>query len=325
MSKFLLERAILKKGIRQYFEDQGYLEVETPVAVITPGAEEYLRYFSTQWWDSHNQVTNLWLRSSPEIHMKQLLAAGHKKIYQISTCFRNRGERADWHHPEFSMLEWYEKDLEFNDFIEQISEFLGFTRDWLIASHVECKLEIPKKIPKFSVSELFNKIGITLIDHDPDLARKAEIAGVKSITQSDSFTTAYFKTFLERIEPILANETVAAVYDYPCSQAALSEIQGGLAKRVEFYVHGVELSNGFRECVDFQENLKRFSDINLVRNLEGFETPESDPLFFKALSDGIPPCCGNALGVDRWLALLLGHNSLDHVIPFRNSGSYSNS
>jgi lysyl-tRNA synthetase class 2 len=322
MSKFLKERAILKKGIRQFFDTRGYLEVETPIAVITPGAEEYLRYFATQWWDSKDQATNLWLRSSPELHMKQLLAENHKKIYQIAPCFRNRGERADWHHPEFSMLEWYEQDLDFNPFIEQTGDFLKFTHQWLQSCRVDVNLKIPDKIPKFSVAELFSHLGIDLIDLDPDLPKKAELAGVKSITKIDTFVSSYFKVFLEKIEPLLAKETIAAVYDYPASQAALAQVHNGLAKRVEFYVQGIELSNGFKECLDFQENLKRFNNINLVRSHERFEIPEIDPNFLEALKDDIPPSCGNALGIDRWLALLLGHTSLDQVIPFRKSQIY---
>jgi lysyl-tRNA synthetase class 2 len=254
--------------------------------------------------------------------MKQLLAENHKKIYQIAPCFRNRGERADWHHPEFSMLEWYEQDLDFNPFIEQTGDFLKFTHQWLQSCRVDVNLKIPDKIPKFSVAELFSHLGIDLIDLDPDLPKKAELAGVKSITKIDTFVSSYFKVFLEKIEPLLAKETIAAVYDYPASQAALAQVHNGLAKRVEFYVQGVELSNGFKECLDFQENLKRFNNINLVRSHERFEIPEIDPNFLEALKDDIPPSCGNALGIDRWLALLLGHTSLDQVIPFRKSQIY---
>lgn len=316
------ERSLLKRIIRSYFDNKDFLEVETPIAVISPGTEQYLRYFKTEWVNYHGEGHSAWLRSSPELHMKQLLADGHDRIYQIATCYRNHGELSDWHHPEFQMLEWYEKDLSFDDFISQTEDFLKETKREFDTKSKQSNLALPKLFSKFSVHELFEHFSIELVDRDPDLPMKAKQASVQSITDNDDFHSAYFKVFLEKIEPLLARENACIVYDYPASQAALAAIEGNVAKRVEFYVKGVELSNGFKECLSWNENLTRYRETMHLRKNDRIETPEEDPNFFEALRRGIPPCCGNALGFDRWLALLLGLESIAKIIPFRNKNIY---
>src|SRR5262245_31277285 len=101
-------RARLKAAVREFFGWRGYIEVDTPVAVACPGTEVYLRYFRTEWVDLRGGRHPLYLRSSPELHMKQALSKGLPRVYQIAPCFRNGGELTPWHHPEFSMLEYYE-------------------------------------------------------------------------------------------------------------------------------------------------------------------------------------------------------------------------
>jgi len=322
MSNFQRQRHYLKLSIREFFNGRGYLEVESPLVVITPGSEDHLRYFGTTWQDYQNLPHQLWLRSSPEIHMKQILAEGEDKIFQIAPCLRNHGEFSDWHHPEFSMLEWYEKNLSFSDFIEQIESFLKFTSERFAELNSSKALLIPKAIPRISVYEAFASAGIDLIDMDEELPRKARDANVLSVNEHDDFFSAYFKVLLEKIEPLLAKEQVAILYDYPPSQAALAEIEDGVAKRVEFYVRGIELSNGFKECLSAEENARRFAKTDSYRRSQGYETPDQDRLFFESLQQNLGPACGNALGLDRWLALLLHHNSIHQVIPFRNSDMY---
>ena len=322
MRNYQRERFHLKTCIREFFGERNYLEVESHVVVITPGSEEHLRYFGTTWMDYQNRPHQLWLRSSPEIHMKQILAQGENRIFQIAPCFRNHGEHSEWHHPEFSMLEWYEKGLSFPQFIDQTEEFLRFT-SCRFAELVSIKnLSFPNPIPRYSLHEIFAHVGIELVDLDPYLAKKAENAGVLSINDQDDFHSAFFKVLLEKIEPILSKEEAAILYDYPPSQAALAEVEEGVAKRVEFYVKGVELSNGFKECLSFHENELRFARANKFRESMGYESHANDRHFFECLKQKIHATCGNALGIDRWLALLLGHSSVHQVIPFRHSDTY---
>ena len=120
---FLLRNA-LQKNLRFFFEEHDYIEVETPIAVRSPGTEIHLDYFKTTWQDYQKSNHPLWLRSSPEIHMKQLLKEDFSGIFQIAKCFRNLGECSLWHHPEFTMLEWYKKEITFQDYILETENLL---------------------------------------------------------------------------------------------------------------------------------------------------------------------------------------------------------
>lgn len=310
-------RSALKKTIRSFFESKGYLEVDTPVIVPTPGTENYLRYFGTQWEDFKGNKSDLWLRSSPELHMKQIASLGFDKIFQIGPSFRNVGEFGDWHNPEFTMLEWYNKHQSFD-------EFIANTEDLILESFQKVRKDLgieQKEISftRISVYEAFNKyLGIDLIDNDPDLPHKLE-KKLNSITENDDFESAFFKAILEKIEPEFCKLDAVSFYDYPPSQAALSKIEGGKSKRIETYLFGNEISNGFLELLDPLENKERILHTAKFRSEMGFEVPGEDTHFYTAmkhLNDENISMCGNALGFDRLLAVILGHEGISRVVPF---------
>ena len=333
-------RSALRKAVRAFFESRGYLEVDTPILVACPGVEAHLEYFATEWVEAAGGRHPLFLRSSPELHMKRALALGLRRIFQIATCFRNGGELAPWHHPEFAMLEWYEAGIGFEAFIDQTEELLRFTREEL-ASHRpgSVTLRLPPRFRRLSVKEAFREFsGLSLADGDPGLARKARELGIPTVSAEDDFETAYFKILVERVEPGLAGMGGAVLYDYPASQAVLAKVENGWAKRFEFYLGGVEICNAFLELTDPAENRRRIEGAYARRaelrdggagaggksacSNAAAPDPEPDEEFFEALEAGIPPCAGNALGFDRWLALLLGLDGIAKAIPFRESGAF---
>ena len=294
--------------IRDFFGDHAYQEVETPIMVTCPGAEVYLRYFASDYLDCRGQWQRRWLRSSPELHMKQLLAQGLAKIFQIGKCFRNGGELSDWHHPEFTLLEYYATEITFDDFIDFTVNFL----QEIFACYGTNPLS---KATKISVNEAFREFAdVELIDGDTESIRKG--VGCLSLTDDDDFDTAFAKIIIEVIEPRLAKLGTVVLYDYPSSQAGLAQIKDGVAKRFEIYIHGLELSNAFLECTDHGQNRARFSDIADRRQNNGLSSLPIDHHFFSALARGLPPCCGNALGVDRLLALLRGAKQIRTTVPF---------
>ena len=294
--------------IRDFFGDHAYQEVETPIMVTCPGAEVYLRYFASDYLDCQGQWQRRWLRSSPELHMKQLLAQGLAKIFQIGKCFRNGGELSDWHHPEFTLLEYYATEITFDDFID-------FTVNFLQEIFACCGTNPLSKATKISVNEAFREFAdVELIDGDTESIRKG--VGCLSLTDDDDFDTAFAKIIIEVIEPRLAKLGTVVLYDYPSSQAGLAQIKDGVAKRFEIYIHGLELSNAFLECTDHGQNRARFSDIADRRQNNGLSSLPIDHHFFSALARGLPPCCGNALGVDRLLALLRGAKQIRTTVPF---------
>ena len=304
-------RARVYAFLREYFTARDFLEVETPLLVTCPGGEPYLRYFSTQWQDERGGRQRKFLRSSPELHMKQLLSHALPKIFQLGKCFRNGGEHSTWHHPEFTLLEWYEAEVSFTEFIDFTTELLAE----LFRQHGQRPLPAPHK---FSVYEAFTEFaGITLHDNDPQLANAALAQGCVSVQKGDDFHTAFFKVLLERIEPRLQELGSVVLYDYPPSQAALAEVVAGRAQRFEIYLDGIEVCNAFAECVDAAENARRFDEFARLRRAHGLPPVARDAYFAAALQRGLPPACGNALGIDRVLALLCGTRSLAAVLPFQ--------
>ncbi len=302
----LKARARLKAAIRSFFAQKDYLEVDTPIAVPTPGTEVHLRYFATAWVDHSGKPHPLYLRSSPELHMKKLLAFGADRIFQLAPCFRNWGETSDWHRPEFTMLEWYEKGLSFTALIDQTESLIRYCNEIMGG-----QLKLPAQIERISVAEAFERwVGIQLIDHDKDLAAKGIACGAISLRDDDDFETAFFKLLLERVEPGLSELGAAILYDYPESQAALATVRDGVAKRFEIYIGRVELCNGFEELLDADANASRIRESHRRRSELGYEVPAEDESFYAALRKGIPPCSGNALGFDRLLALLHGRDKL---------------
>lgn len=323
------ERSALKKAICQFFEERGFVEIETPILVSCPGSEVHLDYFSTEWTTKDGALRPLFLRSSPELHMKQALGDGYKKVFQLAKSFRNhsihnRGEHSAWHHPEFTKLEWYEIEISYQDFITETEDLLWFTFDLMNTWYKkERKATLPfkkRQLRRLTVKEAFKEFAkIDLIDHDPDLASKGRGHHILSLNKNDDFETAFFKIMLEKIEPAFEQLGGVVLYDYPPSQAALSKIEQGIARRFEFYIGRVELCNGFSELLGVKENKERFKNALEKRALIKKEPFLEDEDFYHVLEKGLPPCCGNALGLDRWLAILLGKNSIDEVIPFRNA------
>lgn len=310
-------RQILKKSMREFFESKHYLEVDTPILVSQPGAECHMQYFSSSYHDYRGVQTTLSLRSSPELHMKQLLAQGYEKIFQIAPSFRSGGEYTKWHHPEFTMLEWYQMGLSYEKMMDMTHALILHCAQRL-SEVLQITVPVFASLSKMTLAEAFEEFaGLKLVDEDPDLASLAIDAGCSSVRMEDDFETAFFKILLERVEPKLAQLGLVCLYDYPASQAVLSVVEGGIARRFEFYFNGIELSNAFWECLSDTENKARMSDMNCRRRAANLPELKIDEFFLEALGKINGSACGNALGFDRLLALILGHSSLDDVVPFR--------
>lgn len=319
---FLEARQRLQKAIHDFFAARSFLSIDTPIAVRSPGTEVHLRYFASSWLDHGAEAHPLFLRSSPELHLKQALSQGLERVYHLGKCFRNGGELSPWHHPEFTMLEWYEAGISLSDFMKETEELLHSAAEALRATDAGVWLP-PRTIPRVSVFEAFERwAGLKLIDGDPSLGAQAEARGFISIRASDSFEDAYFKILIDVIEPELKKLAAVILYDYPASQCALARIENGRAQRFELYLRGIELCNAFDELVDPALNRERIQESNRQRRDLGLPEIPEDSDFYAALQQGLPSSCGNALGFDRLLALLLGETSLDRVIPFRWNQPY---
>lgn len=305
--------------VRAFFEAEGYCEWQTPLVVPMPGTEANLQYFSCPWRDVTGRAQPMYLRSSPELHLKKVLATtGVERLFELGPCFRNGGELGPWHHPEFTMLEWYRVGADAASMMEETLALVARLAEEMASPLAGSACT---DAPVFTVAEAFEAFaGLTLIDEDPELWLKARDQGVLSVAPTDDFETAFFKVLMERVEPALERWPVVFLCDYPPSQAALAAVQGGAAQRFELYVRGVEVSNGFWELRDAEANRQRIIEANSKRSEQGLAPIAIDEEFIDALAEhGLPACSGTALGVDRLQALLSGYDNLDAVLGFRHT------
>ena len=286
-------RARILAGIRSYFSDQGYLEVETPARIPAPAPEAYIDAQESGSW---------FLQDSPEICMKRLLATGFERIFQICKCFR-KGERGKLHLPELTMLEWYTAGHDYQDMMQQCEEMIGFVIRTIGLDHVidyqGVRIDLTPPWDRMSVSEAFEKHA--------------------SISMHEALRHDNFDEIIAgEIAPKLGIAKPVFLYDYPVALGSLARRKPGddsLAERFELYVAGLELCNAFSELTDPSEQRNRFkAEITLRKSLGKATYPLPEP-FLKELAT-IPACAGNALGIDRLVMILADTARIDEVVAF---------
>lgn len=303
----LLKRAKIIAEIRQFFTDRGLLEVETPVLSEFSVTDVHLSTFQTTFLSPfENKAKQLHLMTSPEYHMKRLLAAGSGAIFQLCKVFRNE-EAGKRHNPEFTMLEWYRPFFDMHRLINEVDD--------LLQQILDCP-------PTESLSYQF--VFQTYVGLDPlsatqeQLVEKARFHGLQCEDNELRDNLLQF-LFSEVVEPKIGLDRPVAVYHFPASQAALAQLSSEdhrVAERFEFYYKGLELANGFHELSDPSEQIRRFQQDNAQRKAMGLAEQSLDVRFLAALKAGIPNCSGVALGVDRLLMIALNAEHIEEVISF---------
>jgi lysyl-tRNA synthetase class 2 len=316
-------RGRLTAATRGFFAERDFLEVETPALQISPGLEPHLMAFATELVAADRQSSRqLYLHTSPEFAMKKLLAAGLPRIVQLAHVFRN-GERASTHHPEFTMLEWY-RTGDYAGVIGDTAELLRTLarvagRPQVAWRGLACDLGAEPEL--LTVREAFARHGdgIDLLATVGDMAAliaEAHRIGVR-VGEGDRWDDLVLRILAERIEPYLGAGRPTFLLDYPVEMAALARVKPGdarVAERVELYIAGVEIANGFGELTDAAEQRRRFTaDMDLKERLYGTRYP-IDEQFLAALEHGIPDSAGMALGFDRLVMLLAGADHIEDVL-----------
>lgn len=291
----LILRAQVVQTIRQYFTERGFLEVETPLLIPANAPEEHIDPVTALPWQ---------LQTSPEICMKRLLCRGHRRIFQISHCWR-AAERGSRHLTEFTMLEWYRAEADYGLLMD---DCVGLLRQ---VAH-QC-----------TADGMFRRLGKKI---DP-YAKWAHISVQEAFlrfAQADALASAkngrFDELLVSQIEPALEKISVPVIMaDYPAQLAALSRIRTDdprFAERFELYLAGLELANGFSELNDPQEQRLRFEEANRQRQASGRPALPLPERFLDELS-AMPPSAGIALGVDRLVMLTAGVDTIDEVVAFR--------
>ena len=238
--------------------------------------------------------------------MKRLLAAGTGPIFQIARVFRD-DEFGRWHNPEFSLLEWYQLDVD----------------HWYLIHQMQDLFQYLYACPDFtcmSYQAAFEEFcGINPLETSLEqLKAVCNAHHLDGVLNTDDECDDYLNLLMAMVvEPKLANiPSPVVIYDFPASQASLAKIEHGVAHRFEVYWQGVELANGFHELTDSGLQETRFLQDLEKRARLGLAIPEMDNLFLDALKSGLPECSGVALGLDRLLALALNQPSIAKVMSF---------
>lgn len=305
----LLKRASIMATIRRFFSDRGVLEVDTPSMSQATITDVHLVPFQTHFvGPGVAQGMTLYLMTSPEYHMKRLLAAGSGPIYQLCRSFRNE-ESGRYHNPEFTMLEWYRPHYDMYRLMNEVDD--------LLQQVLECE-----SAETLSYQQAF----IRHLDVDPlsadktqlrEAAAKLDLSNVAD--KEEDRDTLLQLLFAFGVEPHIGKERPAFVYHFPASQASLAQISTEdhrVAERFEVYYRGVELANGFHELTDADEQRLRFEQDNRKRAAVGLPQQPLDEHLLAALAHGMPDSSGVALGVDRLIMLALSAERLSEVIAF---------
>jgi elongation factor P--(R)-beta-lysine ligase len=309
---FLLARAAIARALRDYFHDDGFIEVEPPVRVPSPGGEAHLEAIPAD---------GLYLHTSPEFAMKRMAAAGYEKIFYLGKVWR-AGDVGRAHAEEFTMLEWYRVGAPYGavqDDCIALGRLAGRAlgadaltwrgQTWPIHAPVQC-LTMAEAFARFAGVDL-----LAAIEDRAALAGNCARLSI-SVQTNDDAADLFAKLLSHAVEPQLAALGAVILDAYPIQQAALarpSPQDPRVAERFEHYVCGLELANGYGELTDPVEQRARFTAAMQTRADRGRTHWPLDETFLTALDD-LGPTSGCALGFDRLVMLATGAPTLAHVL-----------
>jgi lysyl-tRNA synthetase class 2 len=295
----------------------GYLEVETPCLVPAPGMEVHITAFEARFRPETDvgQERTLYLHTSPEYAMKRLLAEGLGPVFQLCKVFRN-GEVSRTHNPEFTMLEFYRPHSDMAGVMADLETALAAADRALEANGFFSQTPYERLTVREAVRRTTD-IDLAL-HHDAHTLRAAVRGAGVEAGENDSFEDAFFRLFLERVEPGLGRERPTYLTEYPAAMASLARLKESdpsVAERFELYAHGLELANGFSELTDAVEQRRRLLQEQGQRRAAGRSVYPLDEAFLDAVGR-LPPSGGVAVGLDRLLMLLTGADSISEVLLF---------
>jgi elongation factor P--(R)-beta-lysine ligase len=289
----LKRRVLIYQVTRTFFNEQGFLEVETPIRSPAIAPEKEIVPIESDGW---------FLSTSPELYMKRLLAAGYDKIYQFCRCFR-KDERGRYHNPEFTLLEWYRRGASYEQMMKDTEQ---------LVTTIAARLGMGKTLHYFN-----NTIDLSL-----PWERLTVSEAFKKLAGWDPMTDLDVRRFDEdtvlKVIPNLNPHRPTFLVDYPAPMASLARLKPGnprVAERAEAFIGGLELANAYSELVNQREQETRFrKEIEQIKKEQGRTAPIPEK-FLRAIAN-LPECAGIALGMDRLVMLFCNAASIDEVIPF---------
>lgn len=324
VAQYLVREQVID-GIRRFFKQQGFHEVETPLLVQSPGTEPYLEVFATELAMADGRRMPSYLLTSPEYAMKKLLVAGLPKIFQVCKSFRNGEGIGPMHNHEFTILEWYRANADYTDIMRDCQQLVVGVVSEVQPAVAMSQFEFQGRVfdlsgewPRRSVAELFREY--VAVNEDVLTSDELIAAARHHNLTADTWDDAFNLLFMNYIEPKLQqmNQPVF-VYDYPVQQAALAKRKADdprFAERFELYFAGIELANAFSELTNANEQRQRFESELALRAELGKTAYKMDTDFIEALTTGMPESGGVALGVDRLIMIAANTPSIKDTLLF---------
>jgi lysyl-tRNA synthetase, class II len=309
--ELFVTRARVVSAVRRFLDEEGFIEVETPVLQPLYGGAS-ARPFTTH----HNALNrDLYLRIATELYLKRLIVGGLERVYELGKDFRNEGVDTT-HNPEFTMLEWYEAYADYRDIadrcerlIHAVAQAVGyvgpidFTPPWhreTLAGAIESR----------------TGVDILALKERDQLAAGMRSRGL-SVNDDDSWPELVDELVSKHVEPTLIEPTF--LFDYPVELSPLAKDHRdtpGLVERFEAFVDGMELANAFTELNDPDEQRRRFTAQRRLAAAGDEEAQPYDEDYVQALEHGMPPTGGIGIGIDRLVMLLAAKRSIREVVLF---------
>jgi lysyl-tRNA synthetase class 2 len=304
-------RARVISAVRRFLDDQGFIEVETPVLQPLYGGAA-ARPFITH----HNALDrHLYLRIATELYLKRLIVGGLERVYELGKDFRNEGVDTT-HNPEFTMLEWYEAYADYADIASRCERLVAY-----VASEVGYSGSVDLSPPwrRETLAEAIR--GRTGIDvrqlRDRESLAEAMRARGLTVPEGDTWPQLVDELLSKHVEPALREPTF--ILDYPVEMSPFAKkhrAEEGLVERFEAYIDGMEIANAFTELNDPDEQRRRFMAQRELAGAGDLEAQPYDEAFIQALEQGMPPTGGIGIGIDRLVMVMSGRRSIREVVLF---------
>ena len=319
VKKNLYLRTAIIKFIRNYFDTNGFVEVETPMMQVIPGGAT-ARPFET----FHNALNlPMYLRIAPELYLKRLVVGGFERVYEINRNFRNEGVSTR-HNPEFTMLEFYQAYADYNDLMDITEDLLRRLATELLGSTI-----VKSEGNSYNFGSPFTRLSVfdSILHYNADISAESlsELESARKIAQDlgvklkDSYGLGkiQIEVFEKTVEHRLMDPTFITQYPTEVSPLARrNDDNPFVTDRFEFFVGGREIANGFSELNDAEDQAERFKQQVTEKDAGDDEAMHFDADYIRALEFGLPPTAGEGIGIDRLVMLLTDSPSIRDVILF---------